>query len=85
METITPLPHAGVGRSIVDKFGGAKKLSALASEHLNVGWAPTTINNWVKTGFVPEFYRPHLVTLAKALGVPHTPFDYVAYLMPFAA
>jgi hypothetical protein len=78
METEKPL-YADVARVIVEKFGGAKKLGSM------LGIAASTIGVWVKSGDIPEKYRADLIRLAKKHGVPHTPFDYVAYLAPLAA
>jgi hypothetical protein len=60
---------------IIEKFGGVQRMVELT------GHPEHRMYNWLRTGFIPEKYRQGLVDTAHRLGIDHTPFDYIAYMV----
>jgi hypothetical protein len=65
---------------ILDKFGGDAPNKVVRMAELT-GHPEHRIYNWLRAGFIPEKYRQDLLDTAYRLGVDHTPFDYIAYMV----
>lgn len=62
--------------AIIDgRFGGVTKMSRVTGHPIS------RIASWKIGGVIPEKYRPGLVRVAQSCGIPHTPFDYIAYMV----
>lgn len=64
---------------IIAKFGGKSDMSRIT------GHSYGRIDGWEKSGTIPERYRFGLLAIAKREGIPHTPWDYIAYLVDLPA
>jgi hypothetical protein len=70
-----PTSTPDIASRVIRKFGDKAKMAALT------GLPFGTIDYWEKTGNIPEKYRPGLLLLAQELGIDHTPYDYIAYML----
>lgn len=70
-----------VAAPIIAKFGGRAAMSRITNHPYG------RIDGWAKSGTIPERYRYGLLVIAKREGIPHTAWDYIAYLadLPIAA
>jgi hypothetical protein len=64
-----------IASRVISKFGGKAEFRAAT------GLPANKVDYWEKTGSIPEKYRPGLLALAQQLGVDHSPYDYIAYML----
>ena len=70
-----PTQDFDVAGPIITKFGGVNGMSK------DTGMPYGRIDGWAKAKNIPERWRPVVLRHAKRLGVPHTPWDYIAHLV----
>jgi len=68
-------PKIDIARPIVDKFGGINAMSK------DTGIPYGRIQGWLQSGTIPDKWRADVLAHAHRLGIPHTPWDYIAHLV----
>lgn len=81
MKNAIPEIDYDVAGPIIAKFGGKSEMARIT------GFPYGRIDGWEKARTIPEKYRFSLLAIAKRERIPHTPWDYIAYLTdhPIAA
>jgi len=59
-------------QTIIEKFGGTRRCAAA------VGKAPSTVQSWKDSGFIPARHQAMVLEAARSLGIELSPSDFIA-------